>query len=118
MPWCASCHRPRNPFPSRNSFRKAAKRKRLLPSNVSFSAAKSKIQLLVFDLDGTLIDSKLDLALSVNATLGYLGRPLLEEDAIFSYVGRGAPTLIRKVVGEEAAPAEVQRGLEFFLAYY
>jgi len=49
-----------------------------------------KIRLLVFDLDGTLIDSRLDLIHSVNATLHYLGRPALDGDVIASYVGDGA----------------------------
>ena len=72
---------------------------------MKFAAARPPIQLLIFDLDGTLIDSKLDLALSVNATLAHLGRAPLDEEAIFSYVGQGAPTLIRGVVGDTAALA-------------
>jgi phosphoglycolate phosphatase len=71
---------------------------------------------VVLDLDGTLVDSKLDLALSVNATLKHVGRPVLDDETIFSYVGQGAPTLIRKVVGEEAAEEEILEGLEYFLS--
>ena len=52
------------------------------------------VRALVFDLDGTLIDSKLDLALSVNATLKHMGRPQLLEERIFGYVGQGAMRLI------------------------
>ena len=85
---------------------------------MKFVAAKPQIQLLIFDLDGTLIDSKFDLALSVNATLRHLGRAALDDETIYSYVGQGAPTLIRKVVGEQAAAEEIAQGLEFFLAYY
>src|SRR3989304_5305518 len=85
---------------------------------MKFAANKPQIQLLIFDLDGTLIDSKLDLALSVNATLQHLGRATLDDETIFSYVGQGAPTLIRKVVGEQAADEEIAQGLEFFLAHY
>ena len=85
---------------------------------MKFAATNPQIQLLIFDLDGTLIDSKLDLALSVNATLEHLGRIPLDDETIFSYVGQGAPTLIRRVVGDDAAAAEIARGLEFFLAYY
>ncbi|HWP84789.1 MAG TPA: HAD-IA family hydrolase [Terriglobia bacterium] len=83
-----------------------------------FFPSNPEIQLVVFDLDGTLIDSKVDLALSVNATLRHLGRPPLDDAVIFSYVGQGAPALIQRVVGEEAAPEEIARGLEYFLAYY
>src|SRR5262249_1119910 len=83
-----------------------------------FTQIRPAIDLLIFDLDGTLIDSKKDLALSVNAVLDYLGRPLLAEEIIFSYVGQGAPTLIRRVVGDQADSDEIARGLEYFLAYY
>src|SRR3989337_771238 len=63
--------------------------------SMQFLKSKPSIQLLIFDLDGTLIDSKLDLALCVKATLEHLGRPVLDDETIFSYVGQGAPTLIR-----------------------
>lgn len=77
------------------------------------------IKLLIFDLDGTLIDSRLDLVHSVNASLRHLGRPELSEDLIASYVGDGAPMLIRRTLGADADDeALVRQGLEFFLAYY
>ena len=76
------------------------------------------VRALIFDLDGTLIDSKLDLALSVNATLEALGRAPLPHEQIFGYVGQGAPLLIRRSLGEGASEEECQRGLEFFLRYY
>jgi phosphoglycolate phosphatase len=85
---------------------------------MKFLEVRPQINLLIFDLDGTLIDSKKDLALSVNATLEHLGRPVLDEPTIFSYVGQGAPTLIRRVVGDHADLDEVARGLQFFLEYY
>ncbi len=77
------------------------------------------IKLLIFDLDGTLIDSRLDLVHSVNAALRHLGRPELPDDQIASYVGDGAPTLIRRTLGTEANDeALVRKGLEYFLSYY
>ncbi len=76
------------------------------------------MQLLIFDLDGTLIDSALDLALSVNATRRHMGLPELDLDLISSYVGDGAPVLIRRVMGPEASEETVQAALEFFLAFY
>ena len=77
------------------------------------------IKLLIFDLDGTLIDSRLDLVHSVNASLRHLGRPQLSEDLIASYVGDGAPMLIRRTLGADADDENlVRHGLEFFLAYY
>jgi phosphoglycolate phosphatase len=77
------------------------------------------IKLVIFDLDGTLIDSRLDLVHSVNAALRHIGRPELPDDIIASYVGDGAPILIQRALGREAVDeALVRRGLEFFLSYY
>ena len=60
---------------------------------------RGRIRALVFDLDGTLIDSKQDLVLSVNATLRAIGRKELPADLVASYVGSGAPVLISKALG-------------------
>jgi phosphoglycolate phosphatase len=77
------------------------------------------IRLVIFDLDGTLIDSRLDLVHSVNAALRHIGRPELPDDVIASYVGDGAPILIQRALGAEAADeALVRKGLQFFLSYY
>jgi phosphoglycolate phosphatase len=77
------------------------------------------IRLVIFDLDGTLIDSRLDLVHSVNAALRHIERPELAEDVIASYVGDGAPILIQRALGAEAADqALIRKGLEFFLSYY
>jgi phosphoglycolate phosphatase len=77
------------------------------------------IQLVIFDLDGTLIDSRLDLVHSVNAALRHIGRPELPDDVIASYVGDGAPVLMQRALGgEEVDEALVRKGLEFFLSYY
>ena len=77
-----------------------------------------RVKLLVFDLDGTLIDSKLDLAQAVNATRVDAKLPPLDDETIFSYVGDGAPTLIRRALGEGASEEQARRSLEFFLSYY
>jgi len=74
--------------------------------------------LLIFDLDGTLIDSRLDLAHAVNATRAEAGRGPLPHEQIFSFVGNGAPVLIRRAMGPESNDDEVGRALEFFLDYY
>jgi len=76
------------------------------------------VRALIFDLDGTLIDSKLDLAVSVNATLQHMGRAALPHPRIYGYVGKGAPRLIEQALGPGATPADCRQGLEFFLAYY
>jgi phosphoglycolate phosphatase len=77
-----------------------------------------RIRLLVFDLDGTLIDSRLDLIHSVNAMLQHIGRPALDGDVIASYVGDGAPALVRRAVGDTGDEGLFVRALEYFLGYY
>jgi len=79
---------------------------------------RRKVEALIFDLDGTLIDSKQDLVLSVNATLRGAGRAELPTELVASYVGSGAPVLIRRALGGSPDPAELQRALDYFLAYY
>ncbi|SPF54421.1 Phosphoglycolate phosphatase [Candidatus Sulfopaludibacter sp. SbA4] len=76
------------------------------------------MHLLIFDLDGTLIDSRLDLANAVNATRRHMGMGPLENERVYTYVGNGAPVLIRRALGDEASQAEVDRALEYFMAYY
>jgi len=74
--------------------------------------------LLIFDLDGTLIDSKLDLAHSVNAMLVYMGRPSISHELVATYIGNGAPVLVRRALGPGASDEEVAKGLDFFIRYY
>lgn len=74
--------------------------------------------LLIFDLDGTLIDSRLDLIHAVNATRAEAGRGPLPNEQIFSFVGNGAPVLVKRAMGPEASEEEVANALEFFLDYY
>jgi phosphoglycolate phosphatase len=78
----------------------------------------SSVRALIFDLDGTLIDSKQDLILSVNAMLRETGRAPLSEDTISGYIGQGAPVLVRRALGDAASEEEAKRALEFFLRYY
>jgi len=77
------------------------------------------IKLVIFDLDGTLIDSRLDLVHSVNAAIRHIGKPELPEHLIASYVGDGAPALIQRALGGETVDEPlIRKGLEFFLTYY
>ena len=76
------------------------------------------IKLLIFDLDGTLIDSRLDLVHSVNAMLRHFKRPELPDEVIASYVGDGAPMLVRRALGDPKDEGFVKGALEYFLAYY
>jgi phosphoglycolate phosphatase len=79
-------------------------------------------RLIVFDLDGTLIDSQMDLSNSVNAMLEHLGRPTLPHAVIASYIGDGASMLVRRALGDpegDVHDAEyVDAAVQFFLDYY
>lgn len=77
-----------------------------------------QIRLLVFDLDGTLIDSRTDLVQSVNATMRHYGRKDLPGDVIASYIGDGANMLIRRALGDPDDEHLVNEALAWFLAYY
>lgn len=76
------------------------------------------IKLLIFDLDGTLIDSRLDLVHSVNAMLRHFGRPELPGEVVASYVGDGAPVLVRRALGDPKDERFLKEALDYFLAYY
>ena len=76
------------------------------------------MDLVIFDLDGTLIDSKLDLAHAVNATRRHMGMEPLDHAQVATYVGNGAPVLIRRTLGPQATEEQVEEALEFFLEYY
>jgi phosphoglycolate phosphatase len=76
------------------------------------------VRLLVFDLDGTLIDSSLDLATSVNAAREHLGMPPLAHEQVFGFIGHGAPMLVRRSLGPGASDGEVEQALAFFRAHY
>jgi phosphoglycolate phosphatase len=76
------------------------------------------MKLLIFDLDGTLIDSRLDLIASVNAMLRQFTRPELPGEVVASYVGDGAPMLVRRTLGDPQDEEFFQQALGFFLAYY
>ncbi len=76
------------------------------------------MKLVIFDLDGTLIDSRLDLIHSVNAMLRHFDRPELPGEIIASYVGDGAPMLVRRALGDPEDEHFFKKALEFFLDYY
>jgi len=84
-------------------------------------------RLLVFDLDGTLIDSRIDLANSINAMLAHYGRPQLAPDTIAGYIGEGAGVLVRRslahahLIAGEPDPhddAFVEEALVWFIDFY
>jgi phosphoglycolate phosphatase len=76
-----------------------------------------KIDLLIFDLDGTLIESKWDIATAVNLTLKDLGMPERAQEEIFGFVGDGIKRLLRLAVGEENQ-ARYEDALRVFRGHY
>jgi len=74
--------------------------------------------VLIFDLDGTLVDSKKDLTASVNHIRQQFELPFLTEEEIARFIGNGALMLIRRALGSKATESNVQSGLQMFLAYY
>ncbi len=79
-------------------------------------------RLIVFDLDGTLIDSRQDLCNSINAMLTHFDKPELPEAVIASYIGDGASMLVRRALGDPEGDVHdeefVAEALAFFLDYY
>lgn len=73
--------------------------------------------MLIFDLDGTLIDSRRDIATACNHALEVLGRTPLDVDEVGTFVGDGARKLIQRALATEDESL-IDRGLEAFLAYY
>jgi phosphoglycolate phosphatase len=82
------------------------------------SQALKEIELLIFDLDGTLVDSEQDLALSVNAMLQRMERKPLKVEQIASYVGQGVTVLVQKSLGAGGSEEDVERGTALFLEHY
>ena len=76
------------------------------------------IRAFIFDLDGTLIDSKMDIVNSVNAMLRTTGRSELPAQTIASFVGHGAPQLMASVLGKAASESDRETALSTFLRHY
>lgn len=73
--------------------------------------------LLIFDLDGTLIDSKVDIANSVNLTFRELGIEEKRPEEIYSYIGEGVRKLIKATLGE-GKEALFEETIRVFRGYY
>ena len=65
-------------------------------SRITNHGSRIAVSLLLFDLDGTLIDSKTDLANSINLMLADVGRPQLDEAVVGGFVGDGVRVLVRR----------------------
>lgn len=77
-----------------------------------------RVRAFLFDLDGTLIDSKQDLVSSINAMLRDTGRTEQPTELVASYVGHGAPQLIASVLGADSSEQERREALAIFLSRY
>src|SRR5258707_9668833 len=88
----------------------------MIKTNRSIPA--EQLRLLIFDLDGTLVDSRQDLSNSINAMLRHYGKPELPCEVIAGYIGDGAPMLVRRSLGDPDDEGFVPQALEFFLSYY
>ncbi len=78
----------------------------------------TRIRAVVFDLDGTLIDSVPDIAAALNRCLANEGRATLAEDGVARLVGGGARELVARALGAATPAADVDRVLTDFLALY
>ena len=74
-------------------------------------------RVLALDLDGTLLDSERDLALSVNHTLVTLGLPVRTDAEIKSFIGNGVTVLLTKAL-DQVTPALLSDAKEIFFAHY
>jgi len=77
----------------------------------------SRFTHLIFDLDGTLVDSKADLAAATNVMLESCGLAPLSIEKVTSYVGDGARVLVERALGPEHAHL-VPQGFAVFMEYY
>lgn len=78
----------------------------------------TKYKAMIFDLDGTLLNSKKDISLATNATIEEMGGKRLAEEEIARYVGRGVRDLIRDALHKVKGTNLEERALTFFKAYY
>lgn len=83
---------------------------------------KTPVSLVMFDLDGTLVDSVPDLAWCADRTLEDLGLPLVGEDKTRDYVGNGIYVLVKRILTQqldgEPEPALYDKALPIFWEYY
>lgn len=77
-----------------------------------------RVGAVAFDLDGTLIDSRHDLAAAINRLRRDLGRPALAVDDVLGMIGEGARNLVRRALGGEVDEASLDHALSIFYRHY
>src|SRR5690625_5184484 len=76
--------------------------------NAAIDTAQSALRAALFDLDGTLLDTVADLAMAANALREHYQLPLLSEDQIAEFVGKGMENLVRRTLaGSRHIPAHL-----------
>lgn len=88
------------------------------PPELVFNPAVPRPAALVFDLDGTLIDSRRDLAAAVNQVRGELGLPVLTLGQVVAMVGEGARVLVQRALGPEVRGNAFEEAFASFLRHY
>jgi phosphoglycolate phosphatase len=83
-----------------------------------FSRFSRRPDALVFDLDGTLVDSRQDITTAINRMRAGYGLPPLSLEQVVAMVGEGARVLIERAVGRELPAAEIEPALRRYLDYY
>ena len=76
-----------------------------------------KISLIVYDFDGTLVDTLFDIADSVNLTLAEIGLPPLPRETIRKYVGRGVEPLMSQAL-EGSFFTDIPEAIFLFKKHY
>ncbi len=76
------------------------------------------MDLIIFDLDGTLVDSRQDIAASVNELLSNMGRPELPPERVFGFIGNGVRKLLERSLAGDPGVQEIDAALELFLPIY
>jgi phosphoglycolate phosphatase len=85
---------------------------------MSTRLAPNPLEAVLFDLDGTLIDSKMDIAAAANSARIHFGLVPLPLDIVVTYIGRGVDHLLHCTLGEHSTPERIQEGMGILMAYY
>ncbi len=77
-----------------------------------------KYQTVIFDMDGTILETLEDIRDSVNVTMDHMGCPRRSLEEVRNFVGNGAAKLIERSMPQDASREEIDRALTFYKAYY
>src|SRR5262249_7853242 len=109
----------RHPFRPHSSMDRVRASEAWDAGSIPAGGTLKKIDLFLFDLDGTLIDSKRDIADSVHHTLRVLGLHQVDDETIYSFVGNGVTPLIQKSVASAIGGGlDFDKALAIFKKHY